>query len=224
MNVLGFVVWRVHHQPQCLQYKKKSWDEGLGCLGQPLQPRWTHLWVHHVKLILFFQQLVKPTKFHFKSDKSWHDCWRVVPPPTRPPPTAVRRQGSCRVVSLWVSPAQPWCRGHCTLSCPGRGRASSNSEPVETGNPPRKSWSTHSSCSPPTWNIRCDQTRLDLISLIMNQNTAKRRHYTQQVLHKSFLCSLHSMYCIFFVYTACFSMFYVDIVTTYNSLCLYLIL
>lgn len=74
---------------------------------------------------------------------------RLLPRSTRPPPTVGRRQGSCRAASPQVSPGRPWCRGHCRPSCPGPARASSSSELDETGNPPRRSWSTRSSCSPP---------------------------------------------------------------------------
>lgn len=70
---------------------------------------------------------------------------------TRPPPTGGRTRGSCRLASQQVSPGHPWCRGRCRQSCPGPARASSNSEPDETGNPPHRSLSTHSSCSPPIW-------------------------------------------------------------------------
>lgn len=75
-----------------------------------------------------------------------------IPQSTQPPPTEGRRRGSCRAVSPRVSPGRPWYRGRCTLSCPGPARASSNSELDETENPPHRSWSTRSSCSPPIWN------------------------------------------------------------------------
>lgn len=74
-----------------------------------------------------------------------------IPRSTQPPPTVGHKRGSCRAVSPQASPGRPWCRGRCRPSCPGPARASSNSELDETGNPPRRSLSTRSSCSPPIW-------------------------------------------------------------------------
>lgn len=77
------------------------------------------------------------------------ETW-VVPRSTLPPPTGGHRRGSCKAASLSASPGRPWCRARCRLSCPGPATASSNSEPGETGTPPRRFLSTRSSCSPPT--------------------------------------------------------------------------
>lgn len=98
--------------------------------------------------------------------------WCLIPPSTQPPPTGGRRRGSCRAVSLRVSPGRPWCRGHCRPSCPGPARASSSSEPAETENPRRRSSSTRSSCWPPTWKT---SDRLDNVLSVVGGDVSPRR-------------------------------------------------
>lgn len=112
---------------------------------------WKKNWQRHVLHASSLFDFLLLCSASILSRVNHYTTWRLIPRTTRPPPTVGRRRGSCRVVSPQVSPGRPWCRGHCRQSCPGPVRASSNSGLDETGNPPRRSSSTHSSCSPPIW-------------------------------------------------------------------------